>query len=67
MDNTETYKEIALPNGGTISMDRLAYESYSGAGAAYHKKNWKVTLDFESDKKIETAAIDKCNETILYR
>ena len=54
------YDTIKLPNGGTISLDRLAYECYQGQCISSHKLNskyvWKVTLDFEcNDTNVETA------------
>lgn len=47
---------ITLQNGGTIMLDKLAYESLQGCTNIYdyHTHEWTTTVEFKSDK-INTA------------
>lgn len=55
------YHTIKLANGGIVSMDKLAYEAYTGCGCSRYNHHWTHTLEFEGnedERRIETAAID---------
>ena len=56
------YETVNLPNGGTVMLDKLAFETFQGHCISSHKINskyvWKVTLDFDGDK-VETATVDR--------
>ena len=60
----QIFETVKLPNGGTVQLDKLAYDTFQGTCISSHKINgkyiWKVTLDFESDN-IETAAVQQTN------
>lgn len=63
MDNT-IYDTISLPNGGTIMLDKAAYDTCSGSAISSTKKDnthsWNYTLYFEDNdnNRIKTAAIN---------
>lgn len=63
MDNKiEVYDAVTLPNGGIITMNKQAYEAFTGQGRSSHKGHWTCTIEFEGDDNhIETAAIEMNN------
>ena len=60
----EVYNTIKLPNGGTIQMDQLAYETYQGICRSNYRGEWTVTLDFK-DGTIETATKPQPNNVMF--
>ena len=50
----EVYDTIKLPNGGTIQLDQLAYETFQGVCSSNYRGEWTVSLDFK-DNVVETA------------
>ena len=60
MDNNQIFETVNLPNGGTVMLDKLAFDTFQGQCISSHKLNgkyvWKVTLDFDGDK-VETATV----------
>lgn len=65
MDNKiEVYDAVTLPNGGIITMNKQAYEAFTGQGRSNHRGHWTCTIEFEGDtddRRIETAAIEMNN------
>lgn len=63
--NTETiYETVALPNGGVVQLDKLAFEAFKGQCRSTRKQNskyvWSATLYFD-DNTIETTAVNNTN------
>ena len=58
MDTNSIYETIALPNGGVVQLDKLAFEAFKGQGRSTRKLNdkhvWSAILYFD-DNTIETA------------
>ena len=61
MDTDSIYETIVLPNGGTVQLDKLAFEAFKGQCRSTRKQNdkyvWSATLYFD-DNTIETAAVN---------
>lgn len=64
MDNKKVFETVTLPNGGSVQLDKLAFETLDGQCISSHKLNgkyvWKLTLDFNGDR-VETAAVKQNN------
>ena len=62
MDNNQIFETVKLPNGGTVQLDKLAFETFQGQCISSHKINgkyvWKVTLDFESANYVSDYTLD---------
>ena len=61
MDTDSIYETIVLPNGGTVQLDKLAFEAFKGQCRSTRKLNdkyvWSATLYFD-DNTIETATVN---------
>ena len=61
MNDDSIYETIVLPNGGTVQLDKLAFEAFKGQCRSTRKLNdkhvWSATLYFD-DNTIETAAVN---------
>ena len=64
MDNNNVFETVTLPNGGSVQLDKLAFETLDGKYISSHKLNgkyvWELTLDFNGDR-VETAAVKPNN------
>ena len=64
MDNNNIYETVALPNGGVVQLDKLAFDAFKGQCRSTRKQNsnyvWSATLYFD-DNTIETASVNNTN------
>ena len=50
----EVYDAITLPNGGIVTMNKQAYEAFTGQGRSNHRGHWTCTIEFEGDNNTDT-------------